>query len=128
MEVFKFGVSLPPPYTRSSLIDKLQMYVFFPILIMVHYGDPDWYSRHVLPLKDAFVRADLPQTVRRSSSPPVQLPDPGCLQKPPQNSSELREELEAMKAQRTALRQQRLREEVREASGASAAQGQDRLV
>ena len=28
LELFRFG-----------------MYVFFPILIMAHYGDPDWYNK-----------------------------------------------------------------------------------
>ncbi|KAK0526170.1 hypothetical protein OC835_005382 [Tilletia horrida] len=32
LEVFKFG-----------------LYLFFPLAIMVHYGDPEWYHEHVLP-------------------------------------------------------------------------------
>ncbi|MBW0491894.1 hypothetical protein O181_031609 [Austropuccinia psidii MF-1] len=39
LELFKFGV-----------------YVFFPILVMVHYGDLDWYEKYVLPEKSKFLR------------------------------------------------------------------------
>ncbi|KAL9936682.1 hypothetical protein V8E36_004750 [Tilletia maclaganii] len=37
LEVFKFG-----------------LYLFFPLAIMVHYGDPEWYHKHVLPVRDSF--------------------------------------------------------------------------
>lgn len=37
LEVFKFG-----------------LYLFFPLAVMVHYGDPDWYRQHVLPIRDQF--------------------------------------------------------------------------
>lgn len=33
LEIFKFG-----------------LYVFFPVAIMFHYGNPEWYERHVLPV------------------------------------------------------------------------------
>ena len=29
---------------------KFSVYVFFPVLMLVYYGDPDWYSRNVLPV------------------------------------------------------------------------------
>lgn len=70
LEVFKFGVR---PCLRDPLQELMriaQLYVFFPIAIMIHYGDPDWYAKHVLPYKDAFVRADLPQVVRQAFFPP----------------------------------------------------------
>ncbi|KAI0033235.1 hypothetical protein K488DRAFT_11176, partial [Vararia minispora EC-137] len=35
LEVFKFGV-----------------YVFFPVLMFWHFGDPTWYDRNVLPYKE----------------------------------------------------------------------------
>ncbi|OSD02845.1 hypothetical protein PYCCODRAFT_1467529 [Trametes coccinea BRFM310] len=35
LEVFKFGV-----------------YVFFPVLMLLHYGNPDWYAKNVLPYKE----------------------------------------------------------------------------
>lgn len=34
VEIFKFG-----------------LYVFFPIAIMFHYGNPEWYEKHVLPVR-----------------------------------------------------------------------------
>lgn len=37
LEVFKFG-----------------LYLFFPLAVMIHYGDPDWYKKNVLPLRDEF--------------------------------------------------------------------------
>lgn len=40
---------------------KFSFYVFFPIAIMLRYGDPDWYDNYVLPYKPAFVRADKEQ-------------------------------------------------------------------
>jgi hypothetical protein len=30
---------------------RFAFYVFFPVAMLVHYGDPDWYSRHVLPVR-----------------------------------------------------------------------------
>ena len=36
LELFKFG-----------------MYLFFPLAVMVHYGDPEWYQRNVLPVGTA---------------------------------------------------------------------------
>lgn len=29
---------------------KFAVYVFFPVLIFMRYGDPDWYDRNVLPV------------------------------------------------------------------------------
>ncbi|CAH7683817.1 expressed protein [Phakopsora pachyrhizi] len=46
MELFKFG-----------------MYVFFPIAIMIHYGDPEWYQKYVLPDKSDFLRLEKMKTV-----------------------------------------------------------------
>ncbi|KAI5481832.1 hypothetical protein MNV49_000109 [Pseudohyphozyma bogoriensis] len=43
---------------------KFSLYVFFPIAIMLHYGDPDWYDRHVGPIRDHFIKADKPQFLR----------------------------------------------------------------
>lgn len=33
---------------------KFSLYLFFPLAIMVHYGDPQWYHDHVLPIRDQF--------------------------------------------------------------------------
>lgn len=29
---------------------KFATYVFLPILVMAHYGNPDWYQKNVLPV------------------------------------------------------------------------------
>ncbi|OAV94144.1 hypothetical protein PTTG_04311 [Puccinia triticina 1-1 BBBD Race 1] len=55
---------------------KFGMYVFFPILVMVHYGDPDWYHKYVLPDRSQFLKLD-----KMAPSPP-------------RNRSELQQELE----------------------------------
>lgn len=62
MELFKFG-----------------MYVFFPIVVMVHYGDPEWYRKYVLPDRPEFLRLD-------KAAP-----------SPPRNPSELQQELDHFK-------------------------------
>jgi protein PET100, fungi type len=33
---------------------KFSIYLFFPLAIMVHYGDPQWYHDNVLPIRDRF--------------------------------------------------------------------------
>ena len=33
---------------------KFSLYLFFPLAIMVHYGDPQWYHDNVLPIRDRF--------------------------------------------------------------------------
>ncbi|KAG8935945.1 hypothetical protein FRC03_003766 [Tulasnella sp. 419] len=66
LELFKFGV-----------------YVFIPIAMMVHYGNPQWYNDHVLPYRERF------------------WPKPDHLNRNlPQTSSELKQELERIKAER----------------------------
>lgn len=35
LEVFRFG-----------------FYVFFPIAIMLHYGNPGWFEKHVIPVSE----------------------------------------------------------------------------
>lgn len=29
---------------------KFAVYVFFPVAALLHFGDPDWYTRNVLPV------------------------------------------------------------------------------
>ena len=36
---------------------KFAVYVFFPVLVFLHYGDPEWYKTNVIP-----VRLPLPMT------------------------------------------------------------------
>jgi hypothetical protein len=31
-------------------IFKFSLYLFVPILALVHFGDPDWYRRNVVPV------------------------------------------------------------------------------
>lgn len=42
LEIFKFG-----------------LYVFFPVAILVHYGNPVWYQKHVIPVRDIPFLVDL---------------------------------------------------------------------
>ncbi|PLW13998.1 hypothetical protein PCANC_18116 [Puccinia coronata f. sp. avenae] len=58
---------------------KFGMYVFFPILVMIHYGDPEWYHKYVLPDRSQFLKLD-----KMAPSPP-------------RNRSELQQELEHFK-------------------------------
>lgn len=29
---------------------KFSVYVFFPVVMLLHYGNPEWYARNVLPV------------------------------------------------------------------------------
>lgn len=33
---------------------KFALYVFFPVAMMLHYGDPEWYRRNVLSVRAEF--------------------------------------------------------------------------
>ena len=53
--------SLHPQYINQSImagpnleVFKFGLYLFFPLAVMIHYGDPDWYKKNVLPLRDEF--------------------------------------------------------------------------
>lgn len=69
LELFKFG-----------------LYVFFPIVMMFHFGNPEWYNEHVAPLREKF------------------WPAPEMTNKPPQTSSALKEEIERLRAEHRAKR------------------------
>ncbi|KAG9006741.1 hypothetical protein FRB94_013865 [Tulasnella sp. JGI-2019a] len=71
LELFKFGV-----------------YVFFPVAIMLHYGNPDWYIENILPYRERFW-----------PSPSV------TASRIPHNSTELQNELERLKSRRLEERQ-----------------------
>ncbi|KAH9946306.1 uncharacterized protein BXZ73DRAFT_37439 [Epithele typhae] len=30
---------------------KFSVYVFFPVVMLLHYGNPDWYAKNVLPVR-----------------------------------------------------------------------------
>merc|ERR1712093_449965 len=56
-------VSSPPLRSSAMAGPKLEFfrfatYVFFPILVMAHYGDPDWYHRYIYPLRDAYLQPE----------------------------------------------------------------------
>ncbi|KAI0049993.1 hypothetical protein FA95DRAFT_1475150, partial [Auriscalpium vulgare] len=68
---------------------KFAVYVFFPVLVFMHYGDPEWYNRNVLPYKEKLFPAEA-KTARTL----------------PTNHSAVREELERIKAQKAARRAQ----------------------
>ncbi|KAK4053189.1 hypothetical protein OIV83_001924 [Microbotryomycetes sp. JL201] len=69
---------------------KFALYVFVPIAAMIHYGDPDWYERHVGPLREWYRRDDLRQVA------------------PPQTTDELKAELDRLRDQRLARKQNKL--------------------
>ncbi|KAH9854004.1 hypothetical protein C2E23DRAFT_884120 [Lenzites betulinus] len=37
---------------------KFAVYVFFPVCMLVHYGNPEWYAKNVLPYKDRIFPAE----------------------------------------------------------------------
>ncbi|KAJ3475348.1 hypothetical protein NLI96_g11893 [Meripilus lineatus] len=77
LEVFKFGV-----------------YVFFPVAMMIYYGDPDWYHRHVTSYKDKIFPPD-EKTVRNL----------------PTDHASLREELAKIRARKLEKKMEREKEE-----------------
>ncbi|KDQ59471.1 hypothetical protein JAAARDRAFT_126811 [Jaapia argillacea MUCL 33604] len=73
LEVFKFG-----------------LYVFFPVVTLLYYGDPEWYNKHVIPYKDhIFAREDK------------------IVSKLPTEQSSVRDELARIKAEKLARRMER---------------------
>ncbi|PVF97298.1 hypothetical protein CPB86DRAFT_660494, partial [Serendipita vermifera] len=69
LEVFKFG-----------------LYVFFPVAMMVHYGNPAWYQKHVIPYREML------------------FPKQEDTNRLPTTREEIRAELEKARAERTARR------------------------
>ncbi|CDU26112.1 related to PET100-chaperone that specifically facilitates the assembly of cytochrome c oxidase [Sporisorium scitamineum] len=86
LELFKFGV-----------------YLFFPLAVMVHFGDVSWYDEHVRPIRDQF------------------WPKEESLYRPPRTSEDLQSALDDMKAKRLAKREARLKEQGEELSSTPAA-------
>ncbi|GAC72198.1 glyoxylate/hydroxypyruvate reductase [Moesziomyces antarcticus T-34] len=84
LELFKFG-----------------MYLFFPLAVMVHYGDPEWYHRNVLPIRDQF------------------WPKEESLYRPPRTSDDVRTALDEMKQKRLVRRQERLQLDQAQAQSAN---------
>jgi len=71
---------------------KFAVYVFFPVLVFFHYGDPEWYRTNVIPYKDRLFPSE--DRTARSSSMPI-------------NHTAVRQEIERIKAEKAALRAQR---------------------
>ncbi|KAI0312734.1 hypothetical protein OF83DRAFT_1176357 [Amylostereum chailletii] len=88
---------------------KFALYVFFPVVVFMHYGDPDWYNANVLPYKDKI----FPPEDRTTRSLPT-------------SQSSVREELERIKAAKAARRAERERAEA--AESLSQSEVQSRLV
>ncbi|KAI0781165.1 hypothetical protein BD413DRAFT_22640 [Trametes elegans] len=86
LEVFKFGV-----------------YVFFPVAMLLYYGNPEWYAKNVLPYKDRI----FPPEHRLHTNIPT-------------DSTTLREELAKIKARNLERKAQR------EAEAAAAASQQQK--
>jgi len=86
-------------------IFKFSLYLFVPVVALLHFGDPEWYHNHVLPYKDHL----FPSSDRFHSRLPTE-------------SSAVREELERIKAEKLIRRQQRERvEQMRETQSDSSA-------
>ncbi|KAI9601676.1 hypothetical protein H4Q26_001509 [Puccinia striiformis f. sp. tritici PST-130] len=86
---------------------KFGMYVFFPILVMVHYGDPDWYHRYVVPDRDQFLKTD-----KMAPSPP-------------RNRSELQQELDHFKQLREERKLKQIDTPLNSAATSSSSHNQD---
>ncbi|KAJ7581118.1 hypothetical protein C8J56DRAFT_257500 [Mycena floridula] len=67
---------------------KFSLYLLVPIGALVHFGDPEWYRQHVIPVRDKYF-----------------LQNKG-LQSVPTNQQSLREELARRKLERLEKRSQ----------------------
>lgn len=72
---------------------KFAVYVFFPVAMMLHYGDPEWYRRNVLAYKDKIFP-----------------PDERLVTKLPTEQSALKEELAKIRVRNAEKRAERERE------------------
>ncbi|KAG9043748.1 hypothetical protein FS837_009153 [Tulasnella sp. UAMH 9824] len=68
---------------------KFGIYVFFPVAIMLHYGNPDWYQTHIIPYRERFWPTD-PRTTNTNV---------------PHSSTELSNEIAALKLKKLRERQ-----------------------
>ncbi|EDR11277.1 uncharacterized protein LACBIDRAFT_315917 [Laccaria bicolor S238N-H82] len=73
---------------------KFSLYLFVPIAALVHFGDPEWYRRHVVPYRDKLFPS-LDRTIQQI----------------PTDQSGVREELARIKSERLAKRAAREAEE-----------------
>ncbi|KAJ3535993.1 hypothetical protein NMY22_g6233 [Coprinellus aureogranulatus] len=73
---------------------KFSLYLFVPIVALVHFGDPQWYRDHVVPYRNRLF-------------PPLDR----TVQSLPTNQSAIKEELERIKAERRARHAARVAEQ-----------------
>jgi len=92
---------------------KFAVYVFFPVLVFLHYGDPEWYQTNVIPYKERIFPSE--ERTERSSNIPA-------------NHAAVRQELERIKAEKAARRTQRECDEAAAAGSPTASEGIKRLV
>ncbi|KAI0262896.1 hypothetical protein BC834DRAFT_889549 [Gloeopeniophorella convolvens] len=90
---------------------KFAVYVFLPVAVFLHYGDPDWYTRNVLPYKERIFPSE--ERTLRSSNMPT-------------NHVAVRQELERIKMEKAARRAQREQEDG--LGDAASSEGVTRLV
>jgi len=72
---------------------KFATYVFIPIIVMAHFGNPEWYQKNVLPYKEKIFP-----------------PEENLVRNLPNDQVTLKEELARIKAKRLAAKAQRERE------------------
>jgi protein PET100 len=90
---------------------KFSLYLFFPLAIMVHYGDPQWYHDNVLPFRDRFWPEEESLYVGRKRCQSVS----NCIiclpslpqQKPPRNPADLKAEMAELRALRLTNKERR---------------------
>lgn len=89
---------------------KFAVYVFFPVLVFLRYGDPEWYQTNVIPYKERIFPSE--ERTARSNNMPT-------------NHASVRQELERIKAEKAARRAQREQEPT---GNPDASEGVKRLV
>lgn len=108
---------------------KFAVYVFFPVLVFLHYGDPEWYQTNVIPVGTSnqlrrvscnhryvfqYKERIFPSEERTARSNNM-----------PTNHASVRQELERIKAEKAARRAQREQEPT---GNPDASEGIKRLV
>jgi|SRR6267142_220683 len=113
---------------------KFAVYVFFPVLVFLHYGDPEWYQSNVIPVGHLYLARSLARRVT-TIDPFVQYKErifpseerTARSNNIPTNHAAVRQELVRIKAEKAARRVQS--EHASEATGTpDATKGVKRLV
>lgn len=53
------ALHLSPMAGPNLEVFKFAVYVFFPVLVFLHYGDPEWYRTNVIPVRTSIPSTDL---------------------------------------------------------------------